>query len=413
MDKRTTYTLAMLLTCGALTGAACSPAPAASSSIDNSATNGNEGTPTTPGAAGAPGTTTVSPPPGGNGPNGPTGPAGGSPPPGGGGGSPGKSPPPPGECAIASTGDWTGHASFFNAGTDGGPTISANVRWTLATSEGCVDHYVPTGTATYGTTAGVCTIVIDPASVPINPATDGHLIIDRTTSPATYVMEGKTTWDAAIDCSTAAMPEHNTAGGVWASNHGTFDGSVLSGEIFDDHVVDGVSDETIWEFTRVGAVFTPPAPGACSEPASDHWSGTASVSILPTSLMVASSVSASLVWTRVTTTGCVDRFEPAGTATFAGGFCTGITPTTHAIAPSDGSLEIDRSVDPPKFTMTGATRWNVTQTCPDGSGGTTTGPGEAGGNWALSNGVFDGDAFSATSAFQFYPQFQWSLKRMP
>jgi hypothetical protein len=378
----------MLLTCGALTEAACSPAPTGSSSIDNSATTGSEGTPTTPGAAGAPGTT-VSPPSGGNGANGPTGPAGGSPPAGGAAGSPGKSPPPPGKCAIASTGDWTGHASFFNAGGDGGPTTLADVRWTLASSEGCVDHYVPTGTASFEDSSGLCTNVIDPPSVPINPATDGQLIIDRTTSPATYVMNGKTTWPAMIGCSTEVL-EPGTAGDVWASNHGTFDGSVISGEIDNDHQVAGVAEKVVWRFARVDAVFTPPAPGDCSEPAIDHWSGTASVSTLGTVGSLGGSVSASLVWTRVSTTGCVDRFEPAGTAAFTGSVCDGVT---HAVASSDGSLEIDRSVDPPHFAMTG--------------NDPSCGP------WALYNGVFDGDAFSASSMFQFYPLFEWSLKRMP
>ena len=411
MDKRTTYTLAMLLTCGALTGAACSPAPAGSSSIDNSATTGSEGTPTSPGATGAPGTT--------GSPNGPTGTAGGSPPssggsppPGGAGGSPGKSPPPPGECAIASTGDWSGSASFFNAGTAGGPTIVANVRWTLAASEGCVDRYVPTGTAGFDTTAGVCTIVVDPPSAAVNPVTDGQLIIDRTTSPATYVMEGKTTWNASVGCFNE-VPDQGTIGGVWASHHGTFDGSVISGVIDNPHLVAGIAEKTIWRFTRVDAVFTPPAPGACSEPATDHWSGTALVSTSGTVGALGTSMSTDLVWTRVSTTGCVDHFEPAGTATYASNFCTGITPTSHAIAPSDGSLEIDRSFDPPRFTMTGDSRWDATQTCPDGSGGTTTQTSQIGGPWALYSGVFDGNAFSASSMFQFYPLFQWSLTRMP
>jgi hypothetical protein len=416
MDRTSMYAVAVMLTCGAFTGAACSqggpePAPGGSDPINNGANTGtgSDGV-TTPGAAGAPGTTTGS---------GPTGSAAGSPPPSGGsppaagaGGSPGKSPPPPGKCAIAATGDWTGHTSFFSAGSAGGPTLSADVRWTLAASEGCVDHYVPTGTASFETTSGVCTHVIDPPSAPINPATDGHLIIDRTTSPATYTMEGKTTWAGSDTCSTEP-PNPGTIGGVWASNHGTFDGSVLSGEIFNDHVIAGVVDNTIWEFTRVDAVFTPPAPGACSEPAIDHWSGTASAAIIASISQTPRSTSASLVWTRVSTTGCVDRFEPSGTATVADNDCT-TTPATHAVAASDGILEIDRSVDPPKFSMTGESHWSGSETCPVSGGGTSTFTGQIGGVWAPQyNGVFDGNAFSASAMFQSFPQFQWSLKRMP
>ena len=122
-------------------------------------------------------------------------------------------------------------------------------------------------------------------------------------------------------------------------------------------------------------------------------------------------VSASLTWTRVATTGCVDRFEPAGTATFESSRCTN-TPATHAVAASDGALTIDRSVDPPTFVMSGTTVWSATQTCPDGSGGTTTTTSDVGGPWALYNGVFDGDTFSASSMFQFNPLFEWSLQRL-
>jgi hypothetical protein len=227
-------------------------------------------------------------------------------------------------------------------------------------------------------------------------------------------MEGKTAWDAETRCEPEAKAFPLAAGGVWATNQGTFDGSVIGGEITNIHNLAGIQETIIWEFTRVDAVFTPPATGDCSEPATDHWSGTASAAILDSPPTVSRSMSASLVWTRVSTTGCVDRFEPAGTATIVETFCTGITPSSHAIAPSDGSLEIDRSVDPPRFTMTGDSRWDATATCPNEFGGTTTQTDHIGGDWALYNGViFDGDAFSASSMFPSRPRFQWSLKRMP
>jgi hypothetical protein len=123
-----------------------------------------------------------------------------------------------------------------------------------------------------------------------------------------------------------------------------------------------------------------------------------------------------VTWTRVATDGCVDRFEPYGTATLAlGDGCTDVTPSWHGVEPADGALELDRSVNPPAFRITGATLWEATQTCPDRTGGSglVTTVAEVGGPWALYSGVYDGDAFSASSVFPWYPRFAWSLKRLP
>ena len=306
-------------------------------------------------------------------------------------------------CAVPSTGNWTGHASFFSGGAGGGPRVSVDVVWILASTDGCVDRYVPTGTATFKATPGACGQISEPSTAPIDPATDGQLVIDRSSSPATYLMEGHTTWEALIGCADDVL-QPDTAGGDWAHASGTFDGSVISGEIPNGSLV-ADPEETIWELARVNAEFTTPPPGTCSEPPTDRWSGTASV------LRISLLLSASLTWTRVATSGCVDRFEPAGTVTLEGG-CTGLTPASHTISPSDGTLEIDRSLDPPTFVMNGRTTWNAT--CPDAGGDETmTSTEEIGGWWALYNGVFDGNAFSARSMFQYNPTYQWSLQRLP
>jgi hypothetical protein len=98
-----------------------------------------------------------------------------------------------------------------------------------------------------------------------------------------------------------------------------------------------------------------------------------------------SETSATVVWTLVETTGCVDRYEPSGTATpgWAGGFCVtnGCAPADGAIAASDGSLTLDRSATPATYLASGETRFAATTSCELSDGTVEENEGEVGGVW--------------------------------
>src|SRR5207244_3993834 len=90
---------------------------------------------------------------------------------------------------------WTGISWIRQQGSGSQQTVSADVRWFRVSSAGGIDRYQPSGTATFQFSGGLCTVVVSPSSAPIAP-TDGELVIDRRTTPATYTMRGAATWSA-------------------------------------------------------------------------------------------------------------------------------------------------------------------------------------------------------------------------
>src|SRR5262249_27345130 len=97
-------------------------------------------------------------------------------------------------------------------------------------------------------------------------------------------------------------------------------------------------------------------------------------------------IDADVTWTLVDTTGCVDTYAPSGTVTYGfaipGALCDqSIDPASHAIAPSDGVLTIDRSTSPPTIAMHGDTRWPITWSCHGSDGSTQTQSLTGGGAW--------------------------------
>jgi hypothetical protein len=115
-----------------------------------------------------------------------------------------------------------------------------------------------------------------------------------------------------------------------------------------------------------------------------------------------SETSATVTWTLVETVGCIDRYEPSGTATpdWAGGFCTDdwYTPATGTIAATDGRLTLDRSTVPATYTAEGETRWTATLSCDHGGGEVEESDSEAGGHWLVgASGALDGGAMSGLS----------------
>jgi hypothetical protein len=327
---------------------------------------------------------------------------GGMPPPGTGGGGM-----PPGAGGAGGTSSppvnaWEGTSWIRQQGSGSEFTVSADVRWTLASSAGGVDHYQPSGTAHYEFSGGLCTVVISPSSGPIAP-TDGELVIDRRTTPATYTMRGETHWTAQGGCAGETPSPPGPTGGLWADNHGAFEGDVIGGGIR------RIPEFHTWELRRAGATFPPPAPGACLGTAATQWMTTASISDL---------AGASVTWTLMSTSGCVDTYEPAGTAMAPppSGLCVAFayTPATTPVGSGDGVLQIDRSTNPPGFVLRGATTWNGTATCTAANGAVSTFGPPVGGDWADAQGTFTGDRFAGgLTTTETSSVFAWSLTRLP
>ncbi|MBZ0231331.1 MAG: hypothetical protein K8M05_03205 [Deltaproteobacteria bacterium] len=272
-------------------------------------------------------------------------------------------------CGMAPTGSWRGSARLQWDASSGFEYVQAEITWTLASTEGCVDTYRPAGIVRHGwdDSGGQHE---DQATV--SPG-DGTLVIDRTQAVATYTLTGATA---------PARP--------WANGQrGSFDGDVFAGLLV------GPQPWPRWSFARVDAVFPPPGDG-CSEPASDRWHST--------TVRTERFSSAETTWTRVSTTGCVDTFTPSGTAyAHPRDFATVdyvFVPDHGAIEADDATLVIDRSTAPPTFDLgLSYTMWPAEQrsTYPDGT--VTTEPTVASSAWADNfTGPFDGDHFSARLA---------------
>jgi hypothetical protein len=298
-------------------------------------------------------------------------------------------------------GDWAGTARSRHGGASTYSEISVDVGWTrVETTTGCVDRLVPSGTARYqeyldcsGTSVGA----IEP--------TDGEMIIDRTTSPATFELRGESRWEGTLTCN-ARPPREGTYGGVWAAGvSGAIDGAVIAGGILPGTIE---SHEVDFRFVRTDAVLTPPE--TCSEPAEATWSG-------PTSWGAIGANRATATWTRVSTVGCVDRFAPAGTMNVTPaplGECIerSYVPSSGAIDADDGYLEIDRSYDPPRFAAYGDTSWMATVTCTHADGTTSSYEARVGGWWALHTGEIDGDHVAVRFEYGPYPFVHaWTLTR--
>ena len=205
-------------------------------------------------------------------------------------------------CATAPTGNWAGTSGWFTAGGGEPASLTAVVSWTLAETVGCVDHYRPSGTVTYTHDAQECEQEsFTPPSGEIDES-EGELIIDRTTSPATYRLQGTTRWESTWRCDDDALEVN--AGGQWGFGIGTFDGAVIAGEV-DPPLFFPHRDH--WRFQRADVTFPP--PDGCVEPATEQWAYVAEVIGEGEGPITR----ANLTWTRVETTDCADRYHASGT----------------------------------------------------------------------------------------------------
>lgn len=300
-------------------------------------------------------------------------------------------------CALPAIDAWVGTAAWQTIRPGGDTDVLATVRFTRASTDGCIDRYMPSGTASQYRHGFDCTPwIYEPASTAIG-AGDGELVIDRTARPARYELSGATTWTATGRCWSGPPGPARQIGGAWAGSSGVFDGAVLAA---------GMSrpgESLTWTLFAAGAVFTPPGD-ACSEPSSEEWRSVASWEVEGGALVVTAT------WTRISTIECADLYAPAGTAEMQMAdteTCSPLTFDPGVIAPRDGTLIIDRATDPATYFISGTTRWDSTRRCTLPDGTVETEVQATGGEWALALGVFDGDRFGAE-----WSPARWELERV-
>jgi hypothetical protein len=277
-------------------------------------------------------------------------------------------------CASAHVGNWTGQTRFWGHGAGSYVNKTANVTWTLASTTGCVDRYAPGGTA-HADSGGHCSLEVHPDQTAIGAA-DGVMIVDRNVSPPSYRIEGTTRWTAMHACTDPA--EDNgpfTAVVAWGQHRG-----VISGDVFGGALPFEAVREVDWNFVRVGATFPP--PNGCAGAPVDTISGA------HRTIENEYDVIAAVTWTRTSTADCVDQYTPSGTATITGRTfaCSTftVTPSMGSVGAADASLTIDRSTNPPTFTVEGQSRWIGTTTCTDADGTVTTRETLVGDDWGSS-----------------------------
>jgi hypothetical protein len=304
-------------------------------------------------------------------------------------------------CASAPVATYSGEQFEQYSGSGSYERTRVEVTWTLASTEGCVDHYTPSGLA-YSEDAGPCNITLDPASGPIE-ASDGELVIDRSTSPATYTVRGEshyaTSFTGEAGCNGDGEPHPVTVGGVWADSSGSFDGALIAGVAWTN------TPSRSWRLVAAGASF--PTPDGCSEAASDQL----------TSEHQYGGDSATVTWTRVATEGCVDTFEPSGTAATPAGYdemCT-YDALSAPIEAGDGPMTIDRSTDPATVTLRGRSDWTTTGHCTNNWGEPYEVEVTLYSMWGQALDVyqmpFDGNRWSGTYGLAFGRGIAWSFAR--
>jgi hypothetical protein len=157
---------------------------------------------------------------------------------------------PPGpECSEPSSSEWRSASRWLGN--------VATVTWSRVSTEGCVDHYAPTGTIEvpprtewHGEPVW-CSYEPDHAAI-VGDELD-VLVIDRSTDPASFELVGTSWFEATRRCTapdgTTWETPDSTVGGAWASAMGTFDGDSF-GASYD---VDALSSRWTgtWELERV------------------------------------------------------------------------------------------------------------------------------------------------------------------
>jgi hypothetical protein len=146
------------------------------------------------------------------------------------------------------------------------------------------------------------------------------------------------------------------------------------------------------------------APGAgrpCASPPVLAWAGTAQRA---SGYAGTDDVLVTVHWQLVESIGCLDHYQPSGTAGYRyalpGALCAqALAPDGAPITAHDGRLVVDRTTSPPTYHGEAATSWTVTWTCDD--------PGEpvsdtfsGGGRWLDAVGTIEDDRIAGEAARQ-------------
>lgn len=153
------------------------------------------------------------------------------------------------------------------------------------------------------------------------------------------------------------------------------------------HPVSATPTDLVWE---AGPMIGSTAP--CASLAVEAWTGTAT---REESSFGTDDITVTVTWRHVDTTGCVDSYEPVGTAGYfygiPGALCEQmIEPDTVSIDPGDGVLTIDRTMAPPTYRATGETSWPGTWVCTFPDNSVETLMVDAGGVWLDASGTVAG-----------------------
>lgn len=162
---------------------------------------------------------------------------------------------------------WTGTATGALSSAVIGASATASVSWTLSSVVGNLAVYKPTGTVTAAFTSLVGCVdvpVLDPQSHTLDPATDGILTVDYTTTPPRYYGSGLSSWPATLTCTDtngrrASIPGYEGqvdffggsggATGVEAAGRISNDGTTIEGS--DARSVGELGQQTFrWKFVR-------------------------------------------------------------------------------------------------------------------------------------------------------------------
>lgn len=143
-----------------------------------------------------------------------------------------------------------------------------------------------------------------------------------------------------------------------------------------------------------------PPGGGCASPSLPHWQGTARRA---NDFHYPDTIDVTVVWTRVSSVGCVDTYAPTGSLVYGyqvpGALCKQwFLPTSAAISGGDGSLTIDRTSAPATFEGHAATLYPMTWYCRTDDGQTRTQVLSGGGAWFDARGSVTGGTIAGTTA---------------
>lgn len=155
----------------------------------------------------------------------------------------------------------------------------------------------------------------------------------------------------------------------------------------------------------------PPADASvtCARAPLGEWAGVARMGVEGASSH--SETRAEIRWKLASSEACIDRYYPTGTVFYSYVACccdVSVDPGSRPVAPTDGTLTIDRTRHPISYELRGATTWNATVQCPQE-------PEPAfpvGGPWVLARGTFDGDIISGGFVRDDDETARWSFRRV-